>query len=1531
MNSNYTGLEIAVIGLSGRFPGSNTIEDFWKNLADGVELVSSFDDSETAKSENQPQRAGSVLENVDRFDAEFFGFNPREAEVMDPQHRLFLESAWEALENAGYSSQNEKRSIGVFAGVGMGTYLLYNLSPNPGLIESRGLLPTLVGVDKDYLPTRVSYKLNLNGPSISVGTACSSSLVAVHLACQSLLSGECDVALGAGVAVKVPQSALTLSPDEIVSSDGHCRAFDRDANGTVGGNGIGVVVLKRLEDAIADRDTIYAVIKGSAVNNDGARKVGYTAPSEDGQTRVIRAAQIMAEVEPDSISYMEAHGTGTALGDPIEIAAMTQAFRAKTDRNGFCRVGSVKTNVGHLDAAAGIAGLMKTVLALHHQKIPPSLNFSEPNPQIDFENSPFFVNTELTDWKTNGTPRRAGVSSFGFGGTNVHMVLEEAPSLELTETPSRPHLLSVSAKTAAALEKAIDRLAQHLKASPNLDLADVAYTLDMGRWEFPHRRVLVAQTIEEVVEQLEAGQGMTGEAAENTPPVIFMFPGQGAQYLNMGRRLYESEPTFREACDRCFEWLKSKHQLDLKSMLFVAEATPALTQNLTQTSIAQPALFSIEYALAQLWMSWGVTPNSTIGHSIGEYVAACIAGVFSLEDALSLVVARGRLMQQQPPGAMVAVRLSAEAVRPFLDNSLSVAASNSPSLTTVSGTIEEIEEFRSKLETQGIDCIPLHTSHAFHSPMMDGAIEPFLEQLRRVTLHPPKIPLVSNVTGTWITDEQAIDPQYWAQQLRQSVQFAAGIGELLKDSEAVFLEVGPGRTLCTLAKQQANEQTILSSLPHAKDKTDDLAFLLQTLGQLWLKGVSIDREKFYGDRTHRRIPLPTYPFDRQRYWIDAPETSDDAPVTLKKNANLADWFYVPSWKRSYLPQPPLGRGESLRESWVVFVDDTGIGTAVCERLEAMGHRVVRVTPGTVYNHNQNVYTLDPGNRDHYDALIRDLEFLDRSPIFAHLWTVSEDLASEDAKTLGFYSLLYLAQALGQRHSEQFHHLSVLSSQVQDVTGMETLCPEKATILGPCRVIPQEFANLTCAHLDIAVSDFEANRAGFVDRLIAEISPQPPLVRGDWGDVAYRGNYRWEVDYEAVRLNASEKPTVFRSGGTYLITGGTGGIGLAIAEFLAETVRANLVLISRSTFPERERWDSLLAQEDASSRTAAKIRKLREIEALGSNVLVLSADVGDRPQMQTAIDRARHVFGEIHGVFHTAGVAGGGIIPLKTREMAETVMVPKVEGTQILDGIFQDTPLDFLVLFSSLSALVGGAGQVDYCAANAYLDAFARDRSTRCDRRTVSIDWDVWQEVGMSVDTANLPENLAARRQETLEAGISPREGLEALMRILQRGLDRVVVSTKDWQAVLSEQHDLSVMAEAIEPETSQAVRSTHQRPTQSTEYVAPRNDIEASIAQLWQEQLGIEAVGVEDNFFELGGHSLLAVRVMSQLRERYPVDLSLRALLSETPTVAGLASAVSEQLAQQEDWEESEEAVQLLEEIENLSPEEVQAQLAQEG
>lgn len=1524
MTSERNGLEIAVIGLSGRFPGSNTVDQFWQNLVNGVELVAPFSDSAPSS------KAGAVLEDVDRFDAAFFGFNPREAETMDPQHRLFLECAWEALEDAGYDADREQRAIGVYAGVGMGTYLLYNLSPNPGLIESRGFLQTLVGVDKDYLATRVSYKLNLRGPSLSVGTACSSSLVAVHLACQGLLSGECDMALAAGVAVKVPQTEVTLSPSEIVSPDGHCRAFDAQANGTVGGNGVGVILLKRLEDAIADRDHIYAMIKGSAVNNDGATKVGYTAPSEDGQTQVIRAAHLVAEVEPHTISYVETHGTGTALGDPIEIAAMTQAFQNGSDQKGYCAIGSVKTNIGHLDAAAGMVGLIKTILALDRKQLPPSLNFETPNPHIDFANSPFYVNTQLRDWQPNGTPRRAGVSSFGFGGTNAHLVLEEAPPVEPASSARSQHLIVLSAKTSSALDTATANLAEYLKCNSHLNLAEVAYTLQMGRRAWNHRRYVTASTLETLIQTLESdARSSTGVVESSNPAVVFMFPGQGSQHIQMARHLYDQEPIFRAECDRCFDILQPRLNADLRSTIYpiyptstAATVASEAAHELQQTAIAQPALFVVEYALAKLWMSWGVHPSALIGHSIGEYVAACLAGVFTLEDALALVVKRGQLMQAQPPGAMLAVYLSAEEVALLLEPDLAIAASNAPSLSVVSGTIEAIEQLEHRLTDHHIDYRRLHTSHAFHSPMMDALLKPFTEEVQHITLNPPQIPFISNVTGTWITAEEATDPTYWARHLRQGVQFSQGIAELLKDSQSIFLEVGPGQTLTTLTRQHDRERTVLPSLPHPKDPQSDLAVVLNTLGQLWISGVRVDWAGFNADQPHYRLPLPTYPFERQRYWIDPPEWGNgDRPAPLMKQSDLADWFYVPSWKRADVP--------SLSKTveplcWVVFVDPDGFCAGLVKRLQQQGSTVIQVEIGDEFDRvSDRHYCINPHERDQYERLMRECLDSGLTPIIAHGWMVTPDLSLEDAQEQGFYSLLYLAQAMGGQQINQPLHIGVISSQLQDVLGTETICPEKATVLGPCRVIPHEYSTLTCCSIDIERPDSgDLLDAALSDRIIAELT-----TRSGAHCVAYRGSYRWIATYDAVRLEPSEPRSVLRSHGTYLITGGLGDIGLALAQDLAETVQANLILVSRSPLPSRDEWAQWIETHPEPDATTTQIKQIQAIERRGAKVVISAADVSNEVEMQRVLQQAQQAFGDIHGVFHAAGVPGQGVIQLKTPAMIAAVMAAKVKGTLVLANLLKDQPLDFLVLFSSISAITGGAGQVDYCAANAFLDCVAHSSALSSAAIITSINWDAWQEIGMGVRTTQqLPTQLQPERWDILKTGISPHEGMAALKRILSAGLNQVIVSPRDWLSVLDQPNHWSAStAASVSEDSAMSQAGRHPRPVKSTAYVAPRTDIEQQVAAIWQEQLGIEQIGVNDNFFELGGHSLLAIRVISRLRDRYPIELSLRTLL-ESPTVAEVAGAIAQELAASE----PDDINQLLAEIETLSLDEVQAQLAQD-
>lgn len=892
---------VAIIGMTGRFPGAESVEEFWANLVAGKETISFFSDTELIDSGLNPSElrqrgryvpARGLLKDADCFDAAFFSVHPKEAEVIDPQQRVFLEACWTALERVGYPPNHMECSVGVFGGATYNTYYQYALSGRPDLLELVGSDLVMFGNEKDYLTTRVAYKLGLKGPALNVCTACSTSLVAVAQAYQSLLTYQCDLALAGGVSVKVPQkSGYYHDEGNIGSADGHTRSFDAQSSGTAFSNGVAVVVLKRMEDAVKDGDCIYAVIKSAAINNDGSQRVSFGAPGVEGQADVIAMAHAMAGVDPETITCMEAHGTATPLGDPIEVAALTKAFRMGTQAKQFCALGSVKSNIGHLDAAAGVAGLIKMALSLHHNMIPPSLHFTKPNPKLDLENSPFYVNAALQKWTTKpGVPRRAGISSFGSGGTNAHVVLEEAPELS-SSGPSRPwQLLVLSAKTTEALDRATANLAHHLrKLSTQVsgdeavrELADAAYTLQTGRSEFAHRRIAACHDCEDAasaLEQKDLKRVFTQIQQFSDLPVVFMFPGQGAQYPGMGMELYRTEPLFREELDRCAELLRPILNDDLRRMLFPAVGTEKDADALlVQTQYTQPALFVVEYSLAKLWMSWGIKPSAMIGHSVGEYVAGCLAGVFSLEDALMLVARRGALVQAQPGGAMLAIRLPETDVLPLLSIDMSIAAINSPNLCVAAGPYEAIATLKNDLESKGVKVRHLHTSHAFHSPMMEPVLKPFGSILRTVKLSAPVIPYVSNVSARWISTADAQSPDYWAGHVRQTVRFADGVAELLKNPKHVLLEVGPGQTLCTLARQHPDkkpEQAVFASLALAGDQ--ELRGVTETLGRLWMTGVNVDWRGYYAGQRRCRAVLPTYSFERKRYWPE-PLSTDKAAV-----------------------------------------------------------------------------------------------------------------------------------------------------------------------------------------------------------------------------------------------------------------------------------------------------------------------------------------------------------------------------------------------------------------------------------------------------------------------------------------------------------------------------------------------------------------------------------------------------------------------------------------------------------------------------
>ncbi|HLN61120.1 MAG TPA: beta-ketoacyl synthase N-terminal-like domain-containing protein, partial [Symbiobacteriaceae bacterium] len=917
-SSNLEG--VAIIGMAGRFPGADNVEQFWQNLCDGVESIRPIGPEQDRNVRWDPAmaahpnyvRAGAFLRDVDKFDARFFGYSAREAEVMDPQQRLLLECAWQALEHAGYDARRYPGRIGVFAGSGANLYAYRNIYPNRAVMSRVGSFQALLANERDYVATRISYKLGLTGPSMTVQTACSTSLVAVVQAYQNLLQYNCDMALAGGVSLLTPEpEGYIHEPGGILSPDGHCRAFDEKAQGMVVGNGLGVVVLKRLEDAIADGDTIYAVIKGAAVNNDGDLKAGYTAPSVEGQAEVITEALAVAGFAPDTIGYVEAHGTGTNLGDPIEVEALTQAFRSGTDQKQFCAIGSVKTNIGHLDAAAGVAGLIKAALSVKHGKIPPSLHYERPNPRIDFANSPVYVNAELQDWPAGATPRRAGVSSFGIGGTNAHVVLEEPPVVPAAGESAPAHLLTVSARTPAALEALTTNLADHLDRNPGANLSAVAYTLLAGRREFPYRRTLVCRSAEEAAKALRERDprrilSSTVETGDRT--VMFVFPGQGVQYLNMGRDLYEQVPGFRSAIDRCAALLQEEFGFDIRTILYAdPDRHEEADKGLQNTMYGQAALFVTEYALASWLMEAGVKPECMIGYSFGEYVAACLAGVFSLEDGLRLVVARGQLMAETEPGAMLAVAMSEEGARAYETDEMCVSGINGPNQTVLSGAREVVHALKAELEAKGVDCRLLNTAQAFHSHLMDPILESFRAALQKVRFHAPQIPYISSLTGTWIRPEEAIAPDYWVRQLRGAVRFADGLQALLAKPLPIMLEIGPAHSLASFLREipQAPKHVIIYTMRHQREQVSDTDVLLSTVGRVWLAGGKVDAEGLLAGQSARRVPLPTYAFERQRYWIEQIESAagTEAAVAAAEDLLSAEADFGSEYDRPDIGSP----------------------------------------------------------------------------------------------------------------------------------------------------------------------------------------------------------------------------------------------------------------------------------------------------------------------------------------------------------------------------------------------------------------------------------------------------------------------------------------------------------------------------------------------------------------------------------------------------------------------------------------------------
>ena len=1486
--------DIAVIGMSHRLPKSPSARLLWNNLASGKELISFFDKQELIDAGIEDSlvnnehyiNAKPILRDIEKFDAKFFDLTPREARILDPQQRLFLECVWEAFEVAGNTPLNYAGKIGVYAGKTMSRYWTQHLNPSVKSNDFTSLYEQFISNDKDFLATFISYKLNLKGPSHSIQTACSTSLVAVDQACRSLREERCEIAIAGGVTLQMVQPFGYLYEEgAIMSPDGHCRPFDADASGTVFGDGVGVVVLKRLDDALADGDHIHAVIKGSATNNDGANKVGFTAPSVEGQAEVIAMAQAEADVHPESISYVEAHGTATPLGDPIEVQALTEAFGAKTNKKQFCALGSIKSNVGHLDSAAGITGLIKTVLALKHKQIPPTLHFKTPNPEIDFENSPFYVNTELLEWKSNGTPRRAGVSSFGIGGSNAHVILEEAPEVarEVAEVKRPCHLLTLSAKCEDALKELVHRYLDYSTENENVSLEDISFTGHVGRAHFDHRLSLVcdshAQLQQRLTDYLDNDivngiqQGYSSEEVAATK-IVFLCTGQGSQVAGMGKQLYVTSPLFKEIIDECEQYLEKELEHSLTSVLWGTQS-----ELLNNTQYTQPALFALEMALAKCWQSWGIVPSTVLGHSVGEYVAACLAGVFSLQDGLKLIAARARLMQALPAnGAMLAVQASEQKVAPLLEpyqHSVSFAAINGPRSVVLSGHNDSIEALTKQLAKQNLNTKRLAVSHAFHSPLMEPMLEDFRTVANGIDYNAPTLDLISNVTGQWARQEVAT-AEYWVKHIRQPVQFAKGIQQLI-DPSYLYIEIGPQPILLSMAHQCVSngEDQDRSWLPSLRANRGEWEQMLDSLGYLYTRKHEIDWNTFDQPYKPYKTTLPTYPFQRQRYWIE--------PASKHKEHKTVDYTYEITWR---VKENNFSSDSSISDSkdvWLIFADNKGVSERLNQELNTQNIQCVVVKAGKEFIENDSQhFTINPIETSDYDQLLttikNNLGSNEKLQRIIYLWGLDSP-SSAELSTDSLYK------------THQHCYSSALFLMQAVINLKKEICNIKLWILTQCAI----HANNTSLPISIAQSPLwgfgkvfalEHNDiwGGLLD-FDQQISDDDIthivhdfIYEQNEDKIAYRDNKRLVARLKQCDTKKeSFKEFSLSSNSTYLITGGIGSLGLECANYLIANDVKHLVLIGRNQPKEKTR------------------KAIKKIKQNGVNVLIYTIDISNYEAVKDTLNDIAASMPPLKGIIHAAGVSGE-ITPIHSLNSYDLIDVlqAKTIGTWNIHQLTKELQLDFLVCFSSIASVWGSSNQTYYAAANQFLDSFTHFRHA-LNLPCISINWGPWLIDSMSTkESRNLLSKIGVN-------SLSNNTSLHLLDKLLTTELKQVVVADIEWDKfkefynyrnLNSFFNDIHANTIIKSEETEKNYKLFNTLKNSST------NSYEVILIEFLQKAvanalglLDFKEVPLDKAFFDLGLDSLRAIELKNHLQSSLQANLS-KTLLFDYSTINDLSKYI---------------------------------------
>ncbi|WP_046758366.1 type I polyketide synthase [Kordia jejudonensis] len=1481
------GLEIAVIGVSCRFPKSTNLSTYWKNLIDGKELISFFSDEELRNlgiDESRIQdakfvKASGVLNDVDCFDANFFDYTPKEALRMHPSTRIFHECVWHVLEDAGYDPFTYKGLIGMYAGSSQS--IDWNFDAFQNATSDTEKYQTYIH-SPQFMASRLAYKMNLKGPVSLLNTACSTSLVAIQEACKSLLIGECDMAIAGAVSVhKSIAPGYEYQEGMIMSVDGHCKAFDETATGTVPGDGAGTVLLKRYEEAVEDGDRIYAVIKGGAVNNDGNRKVGYTAPSIEGQIQVIQSAIQVSEIEPESVSFIETHGTGTNIGDPIEIEALKTIYGMSNRTE--CYLGASKTNLGHLDVAAGMAGFIKTVMALHHKSIPPTLHFQTPNKKIQFEKTPFQINTKAIDWTSQETPLRAGISAFGIGGTNAHIILEEAPKQEKPTNTEEAYAIQLSAKSLESLQTIKQELSTYITTHPDVALGAIAYTLNK-RASLPIRESYRCKTIEELQNHLQ--KVVTASIPSQKKKLVFMFSGQGSQFLHMGKNLYENNAFFKQQLDACLQTLQNYTGIDYKEILYPENPENATSQ-INETVYTQPLLFSFEYALTQYLLHVGLQPDYMIGHSLGEYVAASISGVLKRDDALKLIVDRAKLMQSMEAGTMISVMLSAAEAEQYTNDHVSIAVINTHKSCVLSGTHEAIQKLQTVFKEKGIISIPLKTSHAFHSHMMENMLDAYLLKLKTVSKGNIQIPYIANTTGEFITQKMIADPAYWTNHLRNTVHFAKGIDTLKEEGTTLFLEIGPGNTLTSIVKSHLGrnyKDIAWNTTKKATETINDNELLLQRMGMLWEKDFIATIPWQTPNETRSVITLPAYPFAKTKF-----EKKTQTYRTTTKELR----YYTPTWIRRKLP---ISSEEHESDTtWLLFTDKTLLSKALLENEFFQNKKVRIVQRAETYKQlSDTELRIDPTDESHYQLIFDQVNTKSLEIVYAWNLETVDDIPINDQMYASFYNLHRLVKASQSIHKATQIHIRLITDSLYTILGNDSTNALQSIIQGMLMAIHKEFEHISTSTIDIQLTTKIIDESTAAE-LVKEFKSNQKKTA-----TAYRNGHRWIQSYEEYDVS-NTKITTAKNGNTYIITGGLGAIGLAVALHIAKQATANIILINRSTkgIDSNESWTA--QYENASTEeTKQLLQQLIAIEALGATTELVIADITEKESIATAFATIKQTYNNINGIFHAAGIADyGGFLLHRTEESIQQVLAPKIEGTLHIAEAVKDEKLDFFILFSSLASVFGAYGQAAYVAANNFLDTFAKNTNYLPNCKLVtSVNWTTWKHMGMAAPKKRTNQSID-------EISITKEQGVTALQTILSLQESQIIVLDRTLKQLQEEsknffQHRLHKNENTVKTEqltrTALGLDGT---------FIAPEGKLELQLAKLVAAQVGISEIGVQDNFFELGLTSLDITELNGKVKEITDEIITITDFFNH-PTIRELATHIAgnipeEEIVEQED------------------------------